>query len=111
MKHSREILQVSESKAHVLFAEIQSSDPVAFSRVQSEIALLAPILFVATHGLAYLRQTFRHLVNLPIVENEDGVAVLLYGSEFHEGITISRGVETDGDVFCPVFVYEKEASV
>ena len=76
MKHSREILQVSESQADVLFTEIQSFDPVAFSRVQSEIALLAPILFVATHGLAYPTETFRHLVDLPIVENEDGGAVL-----------------------------------
>jgi len=110
VKHSREILQVSESQTDVLFAEIQSSDPVAFSRVQSEIALLAPIVFVATHGLAYLRQTFRHLVNLPIVQDDDGGAVLLYGSEFHERMIISRGVETDGDEFGPVFVYEKEAS-
>ena len=109
-KHSREILQVSESQADVLFAEIQSSDPVASRRVHSEIALLAPILFIATHGLAYPRQTFRHLVNLPIVENEDGRAVLLYGSEFQEGMIISRGVETDGDVFSPVFDDEKEAS-
>jgi len=47
---------------------------------------------------------------LPIPENEDVGAVLLYGSEFHEGMIISRGVETDGDVFGPVFVDEKEAS-
>jgi len=110
VKHSREILQVSESQADVLFAEIQSSDTVAFSRVQSEIALLALILFVATHGLPYSRQTFRHLVDLPIGENEDGGAVLLYGSEFHERMIISRGGETDGYVFGPVFVDEKEAS-
>jgi len=89
---------------------IQSSDPVASSHVQSKIALLAPVLLVATHGLAYLRQTFRHLVDLPVVENEDGGAVPLYGSEFHEGMIIWSGVETDGDVFSPVFVEEKEAS-
>ena len=47
---------------------------------------------------------------MPIVEDDDGGAVLLYGPEFHEGMIISRGVETDGDVFGPVFVYEKEAS-
>ena len=76
VKHSREILQVSESQADVLFAEIQSSDPVASRRVRSDIALLALILFIATHGLAYSRQTFRHLVNLPIVENEDGGTVV-----------------------------------
>jgi len=87
LKHSREILQVSESQADVLLAEIQSSDPVAPRRVQSEIALLAPILFVAAHGLAYPRQTFRHLVNLPIFENDGGI-VLLYGSEFDEGMII-----------------------
>ena len=85
MKHSREIPQVSESQADVLFAEIQLSDPVAFSRVQSEIALIALILFVATHGLAYLRQTFRHLVDLPIVQYDDGGAVLLYGSDSTKG--------------------------
>ena len=109
MKHSREILQQSESQADVLFAEIQWSDPVASRRVQSEIALLAPILLVAAHGLAYPRHTFRHLVDLPIIEN-DGRTVLLYGTEFHEGMIISSGVETDGDVFGPVFVDEKEAS-
>jgi len=47
---------------------------------------------------------------LPIVENEDGRTVLLYGSEFHEGMIISRGVETDGDLFGLVFVDEKEES-
>ena len=93
-----------------MFAEIQSSDPVDFSRVQSEITVIAPILFVATHGLAYPRQKFRHLVDLSIVENEYGGAVLLYGYEFHERMIISRGVETDGDVFGTVFVDEKEAS-
>ena len=61
VKHNREILQVSESQADVLFAEIKSSDPVASHHVQSEIALLAPVLLVTTHGLAYPRQTFRHL--------------------------------------------------
>ena len=91
MKHSREILQVSDFQADVLFTEIQSSDPVASRRVQSKIALLAPVLLVATHGLAYPRKTFRHPVDLPIVENEDDIAVLLYGSEFHEGMIISRG--------------------
>ena len=110
MKQSRQILQVSESQADVLFAEKQSSDPVASRRVQYEIALLAPVLFIAKHGVAYPRQTFRHFVNLPIVENEDGRTVLLYGSVFHEGMIISRGVETDGDLFGPVFVDEKEAS-
>jgi len=110
VKHPREILQISESRADVLFIDIQSSDPVASRRVQSKIGLLAPVLLVATHGLAYPRQTFRHIVDLPIAENEDGRAVLLYGFEFHEGMIISRGVETDGDVFGPVFVDEKEAS-
>jgi len=80
VKHSREILQVSESQADVLFIEIQLSDPVSSRRVQSKIALLAPVLLVATHGRAYPRQTFRHLVELPIVENEDCRAVHLYGS-------------------------------
>jgi len=47
---------------------------------------------------------------MPIVENEGGRAVLLYGSEFHEGMIISSGVENDGDVFGSVFVDEKEAS-
>ena len=110
VKHSRKILQVSESRADVLFIEIQSSDPVASRRVKSKIALLVPLLLVATHGLAYPRQTFRHLVDLSIVENENGRAVLLYGSEFHEGMIISSGVETDGNVFSPVFFDEKEAS-
>jgi len=110
VKHSREILQVSDSQADVLFAEIQSSDPVASRRVQSKIVQLAPLLLVATHGLAYPRQTFRHLVDLPIVENEDDRAVLLYGSEVHEGMIIPSGVETDGDVFGTVFVDEKLAS-
>jgi len=110
VKHFRDILQVSESQADVLFIEIQSSDPVASRRVHSKIALLAPVLLVATHGLAYTRQTFRHLFDLPMVENEDGRAVILYGSQFHEGMIISSEVETDGDVFGPVFVDEKEAS-
>jgi len=69
VKHSREILQVSESQADVLFTEIQSSDPVASRRVQAKITLLAPVLLFATNELAYPRQTFRHLVDLPIVEN------------------------------------------
>ena len=38
------------------------------------------------------------------------VARSIYGSEFHEGLVISIGVETDEDVFVPVFVEEKEAS-
>ena len=54
-------------------------------------------------------QTFRHLVALTIIE-EDGRAVLLYRFEFHEGLVIASGLETDGDVFCPVFVDKKEAS-
>jgi len=33
VKHSRVILKVSESQVDVLFIEIQSSDPVASSRV------------------------------------------------------------------------------
>ena len=85
MQHSREILQVSESQADVLFIEIQSGETVASRRIQSKVALLAPVLLVATHGLAYSTQTFPHLVDLPMVENEDGRAFLLYGSEFHEG--------------------------
>jgi len=44
------------------------------------------------------------------MENEDGKAVLLYGSEFHERQIISRGIETDEDIFGPVFLDEKEAS-
>jgi len=110
VKHSREILQVSESQADVLFIETQSIGPVVSSRDQSEIALLASVLLVATHGLAYPRQTFRHLVDLQIVENEDGRTVLLYGTEFHQGVVVSCGVETDGNVLGPVFVDEKEVS-
>ena len=52
VKHSREILQVSDSQADVPFIEIQSNDPVASRRVQAKIALLATVLLVATHGLA-----------------------------------------------------------
>jgi len=92
VKHSREILQVSECQADVLFIKIHSGDPVASRRVQSKVALVEPLLLVATHGLAYPRQTFRHLVDLPIIENEDGRAVLLYGSELHERLKISSGV-------------------
>ena len=55
VKHSREILQVSESQADVLFTSIQSSDPVASRRVQSKIDLFTPILLVTAHGLAYPR--------------------------------------------------------
>jgi len=82
----------------------------ASRRVQSKVALAEPLLLVATHGLAYPRQTFRHLVDLPIVENEDGRAVLLHGSEFHEAMIVSGAVETDGEVFGSAFVDEKEAS-
>jgi len=110
LKHCGEILQVSESQADALFIEIQSGDPVASRCVRSKIALLAPVLLVATHALAYPRQTFRRFVHLAIVENEDRRAVLLYGSEFHETLIISSGVETDGDVFVPLFLDEKEAS-
>jgi len=110
VKYSREILQVSESQADVLFIEIQFSDRVASRRVQSKIVLVTPVLLVATHGLEYPRHTFRHLVDLPIVENEDGRVVLLYGSEFHEGMIISSELESDGDVFDLVFVDENEAS-
>jgi len=110
VKHSRKILKVSESQADVLFIEIHSGDPVASRRIQPEFALLPPVLLVATHLLAYPRQTFRHLVDLPIIENEDGRTALLYGSNFHEGLIISSGVETDGDLFGPVFVDLKEAS-
>jgi len=55
VKHSREILQVSESQADVLFTSIQSSDPVASHRIQSKIDLFTPILLVTAHGLAYPR--------------------------------------------------------
>jgi len=85
VKHSREILQISESQANVLFIEIQSGNPVASRRVQSKVALLAPVLLVAAHGLASPRQTFRHLVDLPINENEDGRAVLLYDTNSTKG--------------------------
>jgi len=88
---------------------IQSGDPVASRCVRSEVALLAPVLLVATHGLANPSHTFRHLVDLPIIGNEDGRPAL-HGSEFHEGLLISSGVEIDGDVSDPVFVDEKEAS-
>jgi len=84
---------------------------VIFSRDTASLlynrAILPLVLLVATHVLAYSRKTFHHLVDLPIVENEGGIAVLLYGSEFHEGLIISRGVETFRDVFGPVFVDEK----
>jgi len=33
-----------------------------------------------------------------------------YGPKIHEGFVISSGIETDGDVFRPLFVVEKEAS-
>jgi len=78
VKHSREILQLSESQDDVLFIEIQSGDPVASRRVQSKVALLAPVLFVVKHGIAYPRQTFRHFGDRPIIENEDGRAVLFW---------------------------------
>jgi len=110
VKHYREILQISGSQADVLFIEIHSSDPVDSRCVQSKIARLQAVLLVATHVLAYSMQTFRHLDDLPIVENVDGRAILLYGSEFHEGMIILSQVKTDGDVFGPVFVDEKEAS-
>ena len=85
VKHSLEVLHVFESQADVLFIEIQSSDPVASLRVQSKIAQLAPVLLVATHGLAYPRQTFCHLLDLPIVENEDGRAVLFMDTNSTKG--------------------------
>ena len=31
----------------------------------------------------------------------------LYGSEFHEGLLVSSGLESDGEIFSPVFVDEK----
>jgi hypothetical protein len=72
MKHFRKILQVDEPEVDALFIEIQSAYFVASRRVQSKVALLPTVQLVATHGLAYPGQTFRHLVDLPIVENEDG---------------------------------------
>jgi len=110
VKYSREILQVSDSQADVLLIEIQSGDPVTSHRVQFKIALLATVQLVSTHGLAYPRQTFCYLGHMLIAENEDGRAVLFHGSEFHEVLIISSVAETDGDVFGPVFVDEKEAS-
>jgi len=83
---------------------------VASRRFQSEVALLVSVLLVAAHRLAYPRQTFSHLVNLPIIENEDGRPVLFYGFEFHGGLVVSSEVEFDADVFGPVFVDEKDAS-
>ena len=97
LKFSREKLKDSESQALVPFIEIQSGYPVASRSVQSEVALLAPALRVSTHGPAYPRQTFRLLFDLLIIENMDGRPVLLYGSQFHEVLVISSGVETDGE--------------
>ena len=110
MKYSRKILQIDERPAGVLFIEIQTGDLVASRGVQSEVDLLEPVLLVVAHGLLYPRKTFRHLVALPIIENEDGRPILFYGSEFHEGLVVSSGVENDGDVFGPVFIDGKEAS-
>jgi len=110
VQHSREVLYFSESQVDVLFIEVESGDPVGSRQVQFEVALLAHVPLVATHWIAYSRQTFHHLVYQPIIENEDSRPVLLYGSEVHEGLVISIGVETDGDVFGPVSVDENEAS-
>jgi len=82
--------------------------PVAYRRVHSEVTLIASVLFIAAHGLAYSRQTFRHLADLPIIENEDGITVLLYGSEFHERLVVAGRVETDGHVCGPVIVDKKK---
>jgi len=109
VKYFREIIQADERPADVMFIEIQTGDLVASRRVQSEVALLASVLLVAEHGLEYPRQTFRHLVDLPIIENEDCRIILFCGSEFHEELVVSSGVESDGDVFGPVFVDEKDA--
>ena len=76
VKYSREILDVFEPQAVVLFIEIKSGDPVASRCVQPKVSLLAPVLLVATNELPYRRQTFHHLVDLPIVENQVGRAVL-----------------------------------
>ena len=92
-----------------MFIEIQSDDPLASRRVRSDVALLASVLLVATHGLAYPRHTFRHLVHLPIIGNEDCKPVHFYGSEFHEWFVFSSGAETDEDVFGLLIADEKEA--
>ena len=54
-------------QADVLPVEINPGRPVVSRRVHSEVTFLASVLFVATHGLAYSRQTFRHLADLPII--------------------------------------------
>jgi hypothetical protein len=55
VKHSREILQVEERQFHLPRTEIQSGDRVASGRVESEVVIFAPGLFVVANRLAHLR--------------------------------------------------------
>ena len=64
MKHSREILQVEERQFHLPRTEIQSGDRVASGRVESEVVIFAPGLFVVANRLAHLRQIFGYRIEM-----------------------------------------------
>jgi len=109
VKHSREIPQVGGCQAKVLRIEIQSCYPVASGRIESKVAIFAAGLFVVTHGLAYLWQTFLDRLDVLIVEDDELRTVLCYDSEFHDWLLFSSGVKFDGGIFDPVAICEEEA--
>jgi len=71
VKHFSEILQVCELEVDILFIEIQSGESVGPDRIQSEEAILAHVLFVVAHGVAYSKQTFSHLIDQLLVESDE----------------------------------------
>jgi len=91
----------------ILFFEIKSGDSVRIDRIQFKGAFFAHVLFVATHGVAYSRQTFRHIIDL-LIDEDDEILPVLLRLQILRGVDGLDWVKSDRDIFGPVYVDEKE---
>ena len=71
---------------------------------------LNPYCFDAAHGLADSGQNFGHSLDVLIGEDEDGRLISLDGSEFHQGLVVWSGIESERDLLGLVLVDKKDTS-
>ena len=69
-----------------------------------------PVLCVTARGLADSGQDLGQCLDVPIGEDEDSRFISLDVSEFHKGLLVSSGIESDRDVLDPVLVDEEDVA-
>jgi len=106
VKYFSEILQVCEPWVDILFIKIQSRYSVCPDRIQSQVAILAYLLFVAHMESHILGRHSAFLLTCCSLR-EMKVDPFIFRIKFLRRVGSPDWVETYGDISGPVYVDEK----